>query len=267
MGEIDVPADRYWGAQTQRSLIHFSIGDDRMPKRVYHAYGYVKKAAALAQRCCRAAAAMEGRCHRARRRRGDWGQDRAVAPLSPTCSAAAISPARYGCGHCVWQKHPTQNVFQDAPKIRLRSEAHGSISVQEGQVPQFYLLKPLKVERIQWKQIGNRYMVAVWSLPFQCPKLPIFRNRYWFRSAIPHALRPILSKQEACLLPSQDLVAPFFWAPFFTRGFHVDDLAFMRDIPNMPNWFVGLVSLASSAAIFFWILPWLEERKKARAKN
>src|SRR6201997_1550193 len=47
MGEIEVPADRYWGAQTQRSLIHFSIGDDRMPKRVYHAYGYVKKAAAL----------------------------------------------------------------------------------------------------------------------------------------------------------------------------------------------------------------------------
>jgi fumarate hydratase class II len=47
MGAIDVPADRYWGAQTQRSLIHFSIGDDRMPKAVYHAYGYVKKAAAI----------------------------------------------------------------------------------------------------------------------------------------------------------------------------------------------------------------------------
>jgi fumarate hydratase class II len=47
MGGIDVPADRYWGAQTQRSLIHFSIGDDRMPKEVYHAYGYVKKAAAI----------------------------------------------------------------------------------------------------------------------------------------------------------------------------------------------------------------------------
>jgi fumarate hydratase class II len=46
MGEIEVPADRYWGAQTQRSLIHFSIGNDRMPKEVYHAYGYVKKAAA-----------------------------------------------------------------------------------------------------------------------------------------------------------------------------------------------------------------------------
>jgi fumarate hydratase class II len=47
MGSVEVPADRYWGAQTERSLIHFAIGDDRMPKRVYHAYGYVKKAAAL----------------------------------------------------------------------------------------------------------------------------------------------------------------------------------------------------------------------------
>ncbi|MFE6160599.1 class II fumarate hydratase [Streptomyces sp. NPDC056486] len=47
MGTVEVPADRYWGAQTQRSLVHFSIGDDRMPKQVYHAYGYVKKAAAL----------------------------------------------------------------------------------------------------------------------------------------------------------------------------------------------------------------------------
>ncbi|MHB8431740.1 MAG: class II fumarate hydratase [Acidimicrobiales bacterium] len=46
LGEVDVPADRYWGAQTQRSLEHFAIGHDRMPKEVYHAYGYVKKAAA-----------------------------------------------------------------------------------------------------------------------------------------------------------------------------------------------------------------------------
>ncbi len=48
MGDVDVPADRYWGAQTQRSLQHFSIGTDRMPKEVYHAYGIVKKACALA---------------------------------------------------------------------------------------------------------------------------------------------------------------------------------------------------------------------------
>ncbi|MGX1857371.1 class II fumarate hydratase [Dietzia sp. NPDC055340] len=47
MGRIDVPADRYWGAQTQRSLLHFSIGNDKMPHEVYRAYGYVKKAAAL----------------------------------------------------------------------------------------------------------------------------------------------------------------------------------------------------------------------------
>ena len=47
MGQVKVPAERLWGAQTQRSLIHFSIGNDRMPIEVYHAYGYVKKAAAL----------------------------------------------------------------------------------------------------------------------------------------------------------------------------------------------------------------------------
>lgn len=47
MGQIKVPAEHLWGAQTQRSLIHFSIGDDHMPIAVYHAYGYVKKAAAI----------------------------------------------------------------------------------------------------------------------------------------------------------------------------------------------------------------------------
>ena len=47
MGTVEVPADKYYGAQTARSLVHFSIGDDRMPKAVYHAYGLVKKACAL----------------------------------------------------------------------------------------------------------------------------------------------------------------------------------------------------------------------------
>jgi fumarate hydratase class II len=47
LGSVDVPGDRYWGAQTQRSLIHFSIGNDHMPIEVYHAYGLVKKACAL----------------------------------------------------------------------------------------------------------------------------------------------------------------------------------------------------------------------------
>ena len=47
LGNVEVPANHYWGAQTQRSLIHFDIGHDKMPKEVYHAYGYVKKAAAI----------------------------------------------------------------------------------------------------------------------------------------------------------------------------------------------------------------------------
>jgi fumarate hydratase, class II len=47
MGPVEVPADRYWGAQTQRSLHHFSIGDDRIPLEVVRAFGLLKKAGAL----------------------------------------------------------------------------------------------------------------------------------------------------------------------------------------------------------------------------
>jgi len=47
MGPIEVLADRYWGAQTQRSLHHFNIGYDRMPREMIRALGILKKAAAL----------------------------------------------------------------------------------------------------------------------------------------------------------------------------------------------------------------------------
>jgi fumarate hydratase class II len=47
MGPVDVPADRYWGAQTQRSLQNFKIGDQRFGRPVIRAFGIVKKAAAL----------------------------------------------------------------------------------------------------------------------------------------------------------------------------------------------------------------------------
>jgi fumarate hydratase class II len=47
MGKIDVPADRYYGAQTARSLIHFAIGKDTMPPELIRAFGILKKAAGL----------------------------------------------------------------------------------------------------------------------------------------------------------------------------------------------------------------------------
>jgi len=47
MGKIDVPADRYYGAQTARSLIHFAIGKDTMPPELIRSFGILKKAAAL----------------------------------------------------------------------------------------------------------------------------------------------------------------------------------------------------------------------------
>src|SRR5438067_9351585 len=47
MGEIEVPINKYYGAQTQRSLIHFNIGFDVMPREMIRALGLLKKAAAL----------------------------------------------------------------------------------------------------------------------------------------------------------------------------------------------------------------------------
>ncbi len=47
LGPVNVPADKLWGAQTQRSLEHFSIGDDLIPREMIPAYAIVKKAAAL----------------------------------------------------------------------------------------------------------------------------------------------------------------------------------------------------------------------------
>src|SRR5580692_6356624 len=48
MGKIEVPANVYWGAQTQRSLLHFNIGRDTMPPELIRAFGTLKKACALA---------------------------------------------------------------------------------------------------------------------------------------------------------------------------------------------------------------------------
>src|SRR5438093_12591427 len=48
LGEVDVAADKLWGAQTQRSLEHFSIGKDLIPREMITAYATLKKAAANA---------------------------------------------------------------------------------------------------------------------------------------------------------------------------------------------------------------------------
>jgi len=50
MGAVEVPADKYWGAQTQRSKQNFRIGGERIPLEIIHAFGVLKKAAALTNR-------------------------------------------------------------------------------------------------------------------------------------------------------------------------------------------------------------------------
>ncbi len=47
LGPVEVPADRFWGAQTQRSLAHFHIGHERWPRSFIRALGVVKRSAAI----------------------------------------------------------------------------------------------------------------------------------------------------------------------------------------------------------------------------
>src|SRR6476660_4833008 len=50
MGPVEVPSDRYYGAQTARSLIHFAIGHDIMPRELIRAFGILKRASAEVNR-------------------------------------------------------------------------------------------------------------------------------------------------------------------------------------------------------------------------
>ena len=62
MGDVLVPADRYWGAQTQRSLENFPIGTEKMPAEIVRAFGYLKKAAALANATLRPEKMTAAKC-------------------------------------------------------------------------------------------------------------------------------------------------------------------------------------------------------------
>src|SRR5277367_1337865 len=61
LGEVRVPADKLWGAQTQRALEHFSIGQDLTPREMITAYAILKKAAADANH---AGGRLDGSAHR-----------------------------------------------------------------------------------------------------------------------------------------------------------------------------------------------------------
>lgn len=62
MGEMQVPAERYWGAQTQRSLENFPIGWEKMPKEIIRAFAQLKKAAAQANRELKSEKMTEEKC-------------------------------------------------------------------------------------------------------------------------------------------------------------------------------------------------------------
>ncbi len=91
MGPVEVPADRYWGAQTQRSLQHFRIGGERFPREMIRAFGILKKACALVNRDLGLLPGDKARAIVAGRRRGDRGPAR--RPLPPRrCGRRAAAP-------------------------------------------------------------------------------------------------------------------------------------------------------------------------------
>ena len=78
MGEIAVPAERHWGAQTQRSFENFKIGTERMPQEIIGAFSYLKEACAQANAdfgrlTAEQAAAIAGVCREIRAGKWDGG--------------------------------------------------------------------------------------------------------------------------------------------------------------------------------------------------
>ncbi len=92
-GPIEVPAHRYWGAQTQRSIQNFKIGTEHMPAPLVHALGLVKQAAALVNKDLGALEPEARRRHRGLGRRGGGGPlRRRVPPGRLADRARARSP-------------------------------------------------------------------------------------------------------------------------------------------------------------------------------
>ena len=81
-GPIEVPADRLWGAQTQRSLQHFKISGERMPPALIRALALVKKACALVNLELGAPRREEGARDRGRRGRGRWPESTTTSSRS-----------------------------------------------------------------------------------------------------------------------------------------------------------------------------------------
>ena len=113
LGEMQVEADKYWGAQTQRSLENFPIGHDRMPLEIIRAFALLKNAAARANRKLgkldeRRAALITAVCEEIAAGKWDaqfplsvwqtWRGSRCSTPTTPsTCPKAPMTPSPRPC--------------------------------------------------------------------------------------------------------------------------------------------------------------------------
>ena len=91
MGEIAVPAEHHWGAQTQRSLENFKIGGQRQPQEIITAFAYLKEACALANADCGKLTAEQA------------GAILSLIHIFPACD-------RHGQGDCLQRGGPGRDV-------------------------------------------------------------------------------------------------------------------------------------------------------------
>ena len=112
MGEVQVPADRYWAAQTQRSYQNFKIGGEKMPQEIVHAFGILKKAAAVAN-------------HRLNPERMDAQRLSAICAACDEVIAGKLERPLSAGGLADGQRHPVQHERQRGhrqPRQRARRQ-------------------------------------------------------------------------------------------------------------------------------------------------
>ena len=160
LGEVDVPADRLWGAQTQRSLEHFSIGKDLIPREMITAYAQLKKAAANANHAGGRLDALVNndafpalRAPIAEARLEDFRTALETMAVMPFRLVQLVAPSmrRRKSGRIVFVSSaaPLRGIANYAPYVSARAAANGLVSS---------LAKELGRDGITVNAVGSNYV-------------------------------------------------------------------------------------------------------------
>ena len=157
-GPIEVPADRLWGAQTQRSLQHFKISGERMPRALIHALALVKKAAALVNLDLGTLDAKKGQAIVSRGRRGAGRQARRRVPARGLADGQR-HPDQHeherGAGQ-PRQRDPRRRARRGAPRPSQRRRQQGPVDATTSSPP--------RCTWPRWRRCGASVLPALRAL-------------------------------------------------------------------------------------------------------